>query len=263
VVTIHDAVPWTHPGTLTPRGVDWHRAMAARVARTADAVVVPTQAVADALADLLPLGNRVRVIGEGVSTDIEPPLDAASRAKAMRLPAGGFLFTFATLEPRKGLDVLIAALARPEAPQLPLLIAGAPGWGGIDPLSHAASVGLPADRVRLLGRVPDADLAVLLSRATAVVVPSRAEGFGLPVLEAMAAGAPVVTSDDPALVEVGGGAPAVVPIGDTAALAEVLCEVSLDPVRRAAMGAAGIERASAFTWEAAAAATWKLYRELV
>ena len=60
VVTIHDAVPWTHPTTLTPRGVDWHRAMAARVARTADAVVVPTQAVADVLADLLPFGDRVR-----------------------------------------------------------------------------------------------------------------------------------------------------------------------------------------------------------
>ena len=72
VVTIHDSVPWTHPATLTPRGVDWHRAMAARVARTADAVVVPTQAVGDALADILPLGDRVRVIGEGISADLEP-----------------------------------------------------------------------------------------------------------------------------------------------------------------------------------------------
>ena len=263
VVTIHDAVPWTHPGTLTPRGVDWHRAMAARVARTADAVVVPTQAVADALADLLPLGDRVRVIGEGVSADLEPPVDADARAVAMDLPEQGFLFTFATLEPRKGLDVLIAALARPEAPQLPLLIAGQPGWGGVDPLAQAATLGLAPERVRLLGRVSDADLAVLLNRATAVVVPSRAEGFGLPVLEAMAAGAPVVISEDAALVEVAGGAAAVVPVGDDAMLAQVLCAVAIDPGRRAAMASAGLERATAFTWKAAATATWELYRELV
>ncbi|MDX6208643.1 MAG: hypothetical protein QOE24_1034 [Frankiales bacterium] len=262
VVTIHDAIPWTHPSTLTRRGADWHQAMAARVARTADAVVVPTQAVADVLVDLLPFGDRVRVIGEGVSADLTPPADAEARAAALDLPPE-FLFSFATLEPRKGLDVLIAALAMPDAPRLPLLIAGQCGWGGVDPLAQAASLGLPPDQVRVLGRVSDPDLAVLLARATAVVVPSHAEGFGLPVLEAMAAGAPVVTSDDAALVEVGGGAPAVVPVGDAATLAKVLCDVVIDPVRRRAMSEAGIERSAAYTWENAAALTWKLYRELV
>jgi glycosyltransferase involved in cell wall biosynthesis len=257
VVTIHDAVPWTHPSTLTPRGVDWHRTMAGRVARTADAIVVPTQAVADALADLLPIADRVRVIGEGVS----PEITAEGDGSGLDLPED-FLFTFATLEPRKGLDVLIAALARPEAPQLPLLVAGQPGWGGVDPLGQAAAAGLPEGRVRLLGRVPDAELAVLLRRATAVVVPSRSEGFGLPLLEAMAAGAPVVTSDDPALVEVGGGAAAVAPVGDERALAELLCDVVSDPVRRRRMAEAGRLRAEAYTWEQAARATWKLYREL-
>ncbi len=262
VVTIHDAVPWSLPATLTPRGVEWHRAMAVRVARTADAVVVPTQAVADALADLLPLGDRVRVIGEGVSTDLALPEDADARAATLGLPADGFLFTFATLEPRKGLDVLINALSRPEAPDLPLLVAGQPGWGGVDPLTQAHAVGLEEGRVRVLGRVSDADLAVLLARATVTVVPSRAEGFGLAVLEAMAAGTPVVTSDDPALVEVGGGAPVVVPVGDEAALADALSLVAGDAVRRAAMVEAGYARAGAYTWAGAARATWKLYREL-
>ncbi len=262
VVTIHDAIPWTHPATLTPRGVDWHRTMAARAARTADAVVVPTQAVADALSELLPFGDRVRVIGEGVSSALTLPPDADARAAALELPPE-FLFTFATLEPRKGLDVLIAALARPDAPQVPLLIAGQAGWGGVDPLGQASALGLPHGRVRVLGRVSDPDLAVLLDRTTAVVVPSRAEGFGLPVLEAMAAGAPVVTSDDAALVEVGGGAAAVVPVGDPARLAQVLCDVVTDPVRRAAMARSGLERSADHTWENAAALTWKLYRELV
>jgi glycosyltransferase involved in cell wall biosynthesis len=255
-VTIHDAVPWTHPSTLTPRGVDWHRTMAVRVARTADAFVVPTQAVADVLVDLLPIANRVRVIGEGVSPSI-----TAAGDPALDLPEQ-YLFTFATLEPRKGLDVLIAAMALPEAPQVPLLVAGQAGWGGVDPLAQAAAAGLPEGSVRVLGRVPDTELAELLRRATAVVVPSRAEGFGLPLLEAMAAGAPVVTSDDPALVEVGGGAAAVVPVGDAQALAAVLCDVVIDQGRRRRMSAAGLVRAEAYSWEQSAAATWKLYREL-
>jgi glycosyltransferase involved in cell wall biosynthesis len=263
VVTIHDAVPWTHPSTLTARGVEWHKSMAARVARTADAVVVPTQAVADVLADLLPLGDKVHVIGEGVSPGLQLPDDADVRAKALDLPPDGYLFSVATVEPRKGLDVVIEALALPDAPDLPLLVAGQAGWGGVDPLAHAASMGLVQDRVRVLGRVSDADLAVLLARATAVVVPSRAEGFGLPLLEAMAAGAPVVTSDDPALVEVGGGAAMVVPVGDAAALASALAMVAADSARRAAMSAAGVERAAAYTWAGAAAATWKLYSSLL
>jgi glycosyltransferase involved in cell wall biosynthesis len=254
VVTVHDAVPWTHPETLTPRGVEWHRAMAARVARTADAIVTPTQAVADQLAELLPISDRVRVIGD--------PPDADSRAESLQLPAA-YLTTVATLEPRKGLDVLLAALARPEAPELPLLVAGQAGWGGVDPLAEAAAAGLPEGRVQVLGRVADADLAVLLQRATAVVVPSRAEGFGLPVLEAMAAGTPVVHSDDPALVEVAGGAGVVTPIGDAGALAVALAQLADDAVLGAALAEAGRARAAHYSWAKASAATWELYRSLV
>jgi glycosyltransferase involved in cell wall biosynthesis len=132
----------------------------------------------------------------------------------------------------------------------------------VDPLAQARAAGLAEGRVRVLGRVADADLAVLLNRATVVVVPSRAEGFGLAVLEAMFAGAAVVTSDDPALVEVGGGVPLVVPIGDSAALAVALSQLSSDSERRAAMIAGGRSRAATYTWAGAAKATWKLYREL-
>jgi glycosyltransferase involved in cell wall biosynthesis len=93
VVTVHDAVPWTHPETLTPRGVAWHRRMGVRVARDADAVVVPTRAVADELARVLPLReDRVHVVGEGVGEALRLPGDPAeadARAARLGLPAGG------------------------------------------------------------------------------------------------------------------------------------------------------------------------------
>lgn len=257
VVVVHDAVPWTHPDTLTPRGARWHRSQVERAATGADLLVVPTQAVAAELARHVTLGAHL-VVGEGVSGDLWLPADSTARAVRLDLPEH-FLLTVATLEPRKGLDVLLAALARPDAPDLPLLCAGQPGWGGLD-LAEQARVAGVRD-VRLLGRVSDADLAVLLHRATALVVPSRAEGFGLPLLEGMAAGTPVLTSDDPALVEVGGGA-ALASELDPAALAEALTRITADAQLRARLAAAGPVRANAYSWDAAATRLWAAVRDL-
>src|SRR5690348_14819464 len=134
VVTIHDAVPWTHPETLTPRGVHWHKLMAERAARFADAIVAPTQAVAAELAGLLPARatSRLHALGGGVARALlAEPAPALVERVAARLPER-YLFSLATLEPRKGLDVLVAALDRlgPAAP--PLVVAGQPGWGGVE-----------------------------------------------------------------------------------------------------------------------------------
>jgi glycosyltransferase involved in cell wall biosynthesis len=238
--------------------------MAEYAARVADRIVVPTRAVADELAAVLPLRpGRVAVVGEGASADLRPPADADERAARLDLPGGGYLLSLATLEPRKGLDVLLAALAHPDAPDLPLLVVGQPGWGGVDPLGEAARLGIAPGRVRLLGRIGDADLATVLSRATALAAPSRAEGFGLPLLEAMAAGVPAVTSDAPALVEVGGGAALVVPREDPAALAAALAEVAGDAALRTRLADAGRRRAAGYTWEGAARTLWALYEALV
>jgi glycosyltransferase involved in cell wall biosynthesis len=261
VVTVHDAVPWTHPETLTPRGVRWHRAVIERAARVADAIVVPTAAVAEDLGRHVHLARPPVVVGEGVSEALALPPDAEARAAALGLPDGDFLVTLATIEPRKGLDVLLAALAEPAAPDLPLLVVGPAGWGAVDVAGEAARRGL-ADRVRLLGRLPDADLAVVLDRAAVLVAPSRAEGFGLPVLEAMAAGLPVVSSDAPALVEVGGGATVTVPVGDAGALAVALAEVVGSADLRARLAADGRVRAAGFSWAAAARRLWALYAEI-
>jgi len=264
-VTIHDAVAWTHPETLTRFGAQWHRAMGRRAARYADAVVVPTQAVADELGSILRLGDRVRVIGGAPSGALAVPDDADARAAALGLPPA-YVLAVGTLEPRKGLDALVAAMAHPAAPAVPLVVAGPPGWGGVDLAELAARAGLPADRLVVLGRIDDADLAVAYSRASVFCMPSRAEGFGLPIVEAMRLGTPVVHSDAPALVEVAGGAGITVPLGTAdefpERLANALCEVVESAGLAARMSDAGRERATAFSWTASARAVWDLHADL-
>ncbi|EHR59643.1 glycosyltransferase family 4 protein, partial [Saccharomonospora cyanea] len=204
-VTVHDTVPWSHPETLTPRGVSWHRRMVARAARRADTLVVPTEAVARDLARRVAVRVPTRVAAHGV-TDLGPPTPVPGLPDRYVLAVG-------TVEPRKGVDVLVEAVAelsRSGGPvdvvDVPLVLVGQPGWGGLDPVRIAAGHGLAGSRVRMLGRVADGELATVLRNASVLAVPSLAEGFGLPVLEAMAAGVPVVHSDDPALVEVSAGA---------------------------------------------------------
>lgn len=255
-VTVHDTVPWSHPHTLTARGVRWHKAMIGRALRTADAVVVPTRSVATELAELVPVGARVLVIPHGVTPAFASATDPAARS--LDLP-DRYVLAVGTVEPRKGLDVLVDAMARLHrtvAPAPALLLVGQPGWGGLDPRGLAERHGLAAESVRVLGKVPDADLATIMRRATVLAVPSLAEGFGLPLLEGMAAGVPVVHSDAPALVEVAGGAGIAVPRGDADALATALRTLLADPAWADRLVAAGRARAAEFSWHVAAEVLW-------
>ena len=114
----------------------------------------------------------------------------------------------------------------------------------------------------MLGRIADPELAVILRRATALLMPSRAEGFGLPVIEAMACGTAVICSDVPALVEVAGGAALVTPVGDVARLAEAIEAVVGDTQLRERLVRAGRLRVPRYDWNAVAERAWRLYHSL-
>jgi glycosyltransferase involved in cell wall biosynthesis len=265
VVTIHDVIPWTHPEALSPRRLAWYKAMTKRAHRFADAVVVPTHAVAAALSEIYDFGDRVRVIGGAVSSKLTTPVDPDVRAARLELP-DRYILSVGTLEPHKGLTPLIQSLSRPELDGVPLLIAGPEGWNGLDVARIAAEAGLEEGRVRSLGYLADADLAVALSRAAVFVFPSLVEGFGLPVIEAFNFGTPVVHSDDAAVVEVTAGAGVVVarddPSGYPDRLAAAISSVLTDPALSSRLGFLGRDRASAFSWTDSAEKVWQLHADL-
>ena len=256
VVTIHDVVPWTHPETLTPRGVSFHRRMGERAARDAGIIVTPTEAVAAAVRRVLTPRAPVVAVHSGVSAPPAPP-DSAARRDALGARKPYVLFV-GTAEPRKGLDLLVEAMRSPDLAALRLVVAGPPGWGDVR-VAHLARAAGIGDRVLVTGRVSDPDLAALYAGARVLAMPSRAEGFGFPVVEAMAHGIPVVTSDDPALVEVGGGATLVAPVGDVDALSVSLAAAAADGGPRDALVARGGTRVEHFTWASTAAEMWSLY----
>lgn len=257
VVTIHDAVPWTHPETLTRRGVRWHRAAASRAAREAAAIVVPTHAVAAEVHEVLCVpSRRLHVIGGA------PTPRLLMGARGVTNIVGPYVLSLATLEPRKGLDLLIEAMAHPAAPQVPLLVVGQPGWGGVDPHEVARRAGLDPRRLCVMGRVSDGELASVLASASVLAVPSRAEGFGLPVIEAMSASTPVVISDIPSLREVAGGAAEVVPVDNVESWALSLNRIVGDRFVQQDLIRRGLARAAHFDWRKSATKLWRLFRDI-
>lgn len=265
VVTVHDTVAWSHPESYSPRWVTWHRAMLDRAHRFADAVVTPTHAVAHQLNEILDFGERVRVIGGAVSSTLALPEDADASAARLALPER-YLLTVGAPERHRGVDALIHALSRPELGDIALLVVSQDGWQGIDVPAVAAEAGLAETRVRSLGPLSDADLAVVLDRAAVFVMPSLAEGFGLPMIEAFRMSTPVVHSDDPALVEVSAGSGLTVEradaLGYPARLADAIARVLADQALAARLGTLGFDRSRAYSWRDSAEKVWQLHADL-
>jgi len=265
IVTMHDLTAWLSPESVDSRGVGWHTSMAKRAERYADALVVPSHAVADKLGELYDFGDRVRVIGGAVSPGLRIPADADERAERLDLP-DEYLVALGGLEQRRGLTQLIAALALPDSGDIPLLVIGPDDNGSGSLSAAAAAAGLDEGRVRALGFLRDAELSVVLDRAKAFVLPSLLEGFGLQLLEAFHFGTPVIHSDTPALVEVAGDAGYVVALDDAESfperIAAAIGSVLTDSELAASLSTAGRDRAQLFRWENSAEKVWQLHADL-
>ena len=262
VVTVHDAIAWTDPELLSSRQASWNRTMTKRAERFADAVVVPTHAVAEALADNFAFGDRVRVIGGAPSSRLHPMRDDAARRERLGV-RGDYLLTVAGLDPRKGLDVLIDALSR--VPDIALVVVGAAQGDAEGIAERTRDRSVDVARIVVLDQLDDDDLAAVLQGATAFLQASRAEGFGLALVEAMAFGLPVIHSDAPALLEVATDAGIVIARDDpdeADGYAAAIRDVLDDADRRGRLSLAARDRARAFSWRDSAEKVWQLHADL-
>jgi glycosyltransferase involved in cell wall biosynthesis len=249
VATVHDIAAVRHPELHPHRHVRQQRAQLALLER-ASAIVTVSAATADDLVHLGVPAERLVVAPLGLTPLPDP---------GAHLPATGtFLLTVGETSPRKDYPVIVRALARLD-PTVELVIAGPPAGDEARLCSVIEALGLQS-RVRRVGAVSDAMLAGLYRSAAALCFPSRAEGFGLPVLEAMAAGLPVISRDIPAIRELAGGAAVYVAGGDEATWAEAIDGVLSDPALRERLADDGARRAAEFSWDRTATATLDAYR---
>ncbi|HEY2702434.1 MAG TPA: glycosyltransferase family 1 protein [Candidatus Dormibacteraeota bacterium] len=268
VVTIHDVVPWT-TAAAAPSG----RRLAAflevqrRLLRGCGALIAVSGTVAGEAAAALGIpAERFTVVAEGVDAPFEsdPAAGDAGLRAGCGAPAGGYVLWAGSMrspDPRKALDVLVEAMAALEAEGrgVPLVLAGAPGAASEQVSALARERGV---RLHLPGFVSDPALAALYRGAAAAVLPSRHEGFGLPALEAMACGAPLVAGRAGNLPDLCGDAALLVPPGDARELAGALGAVLGDTAVAARLRVAGPRRAAAFSWRRCAEETAAVYRTL-
>ncbi len=260
VVTVHDATFFTRPEAHSTLKAVFFRAWSRFSARHAALLIAPSDATRQEFLRVTGTTRPIVVAHHGVSaTTFHPPTDeaVATFRRDHGLGDHPWVAFLGTIEPRKNVPALIRALGRLDSyPPLTLLVAGAQGWDETVDVAIAES-GV-ADRVRLLGYLPTAELAALLGGAACVAYPSEEEGFGLPVLEAMACGAAVITTPRSALAEIGADT---VEYSETdpGSLAAAIQRV-LTGTRRAELSRAARRRASSFTWEACATQHHVAYR---
>jgi len=263
VVTIHDLTFFTAPDAHSPVIASFYKAAIRTSARRATRLIVPSKATRDELVRVLGADpTRIDVAYHGVDHTLFHQVDpAAEQHVAGRLGLHGkpYIAYLGSLEPRKNVPALIEgwAAAVADLPDPPaLVLAGGSSWSEeVD----AAVAAVPAN-LRLVrpGYLPFSDVPGFFGGALVVAIPSTGEGFGLPALEAMACGAPVLTTHRTALPEVGGDAVAYTE-PDAASIQAALRALLDDPARRQALGAAGHARALEFTWAASAEAHLTAY----
>ena len=276
VVTVHDIIPYLtrhdrhlraygHP---VHRAFDWLAMQGLRRAQRRGLLLADSEWTKRSLVQALGLHAKgIAVVPLGVDAErFRPaPVPEDVRRRYGLSAAEDYVLYVGSEDPRKNLTVLLRALAGvcPAAPRVRLLKVGAAHHPGERQRLRRLAADLGIDHaVRFLDHVPEDDLPRLYNAAAVCVLPSRYEGFGLPVLEAMACGTPVVCAAAAALPELAAGAACLFPPDDPAALAQTLLDLLLDRDRRADLARRGLTRAAAFTWRRSAEATLDRYRTL-
>jgi len=255
VTTVHDLIPFKYPQTTTSGIRAAHKKRLSWVKKESKAILAVSQSTKKDLVDLLKIDpEKIFVTYEGVENYFQPqPPDVVNRIKKRYRLDGEYIFSLGTLEPRKNLPRLIEAfrVIKEHYPEMKLFIGGGLGWG--EKLKPEPGVILP-------GFIPYADLPGLYSGCLTFCLPSLYEGFGLPVLEAMACGAPVVTSNISSLPEIAGQAGILVDPGN---ISEIAGGILTAIENYSELSQKSQKRAKIFSWEETARLTYAVYQKVL
>ena len=266
VVTVHDVASELFPESFPRRGRRFHTLGLAAAERRADIVLTVSNASAADIVEHTSIpADRIRVVHNGVDP---MPLDAERRSRMLRslgLTGRPYVLWLGSFEPRKGVGTIVAAMAelrrRRANPDVHLVLAGYEGWledGLVDPVDRATL----GDSLRQIGRVNEEELWALYAGALLFAFPSRYEGFGLPVVEAMSQGTPVVASDIEAIREIAGGAARLVSPSAPEAWADTIEDLVDDEGERRRLGEAGVSRSRELSLNATLRGIRAVYQEL-
>ncbi|MHA1568037.1 MAG: glycosyltransferase family 4 protein [Alphaproteobacteria bacterium] len=265
VLTVHDLSSLLFPRLHTRRNNLVQRLLPRAVKRARLVIAISENTKRDLIEHLRVPPEKIRLVYNAPAENFGPAVDEAYQQaviKRLSLPERYFLFV-GTLEPRKNVTRLLEAFARYSRLHengTKLLLVGSEGWGSRDVRKTHRQLGL-GERVRFVGYVDHADLPAVYRQAKALVMPSVYEGFGLPIVEAMACGTPVIAAANSALAEVAGDAAVLIDPDDAAGLAESLIALSSDERVRERCVQAGLAQAGRFSLAAFAEATHRVYRE--
>jgi glycosyltransferase involved in cell wall biosynthesis len=263
IATVHDMtpliVPWTHPIT---RVIAYRLAIGPTIRRSARIIVPSNTTGRDLIARGIVLPERIVCIPLGIGGGIQRTRQTPEFATRYQINRP-FILTVGVLEPRKNQAILLDVLRelRRQGHDLELIIVGRVGWRWTNPLTMEKYQDL-RPWVRVLTDIPDRDLVEFYNRAELFIYPSLYEGFGLPIVEAMACGAPVIASNTASLPEVAGSAALFADPRDVHGFAAQASRLLSDPALRQRMVEAGVQRARGFTWQANAEKTLALYEEI-
>ncbi|MBF6612342.1 MAG: glycosyltransferase family 4 protein [Chloroflexi bacterium] len=267
VVTIHDLIFLRYPGSFHPAKRRYLTAMTGWSARHAAQVITVSEATRRDVISLLKVPpDKVTAVANGVSAQFRPlPQHELAEFKGEKEISGKIILYVGTLEPRKRITTLLRAFREvadnPLFDDTTLVIGGSKGWYYDEIFSTAKELGLTeSGRVRFLGRVPDEELALWYNIATLFAYPSLYEGFGLPALEAMACGTPVVASNRSSLPEVVGGSGLLLEPEAIEEWSQAIKMLLSDSARRAELAKRALQRAQSFSWERTARETIEVYK---